>query len=80
MEEIISSISASMQEFETKQEVKSENIENIDSYQMTVFSYIIGLIIILLINAAPYAYYKYVKNKKVFSRSNTSLDSKSPIT
>lgn len=65
--EIISSISSSI--IKSSETNSSNNLVDNKlplSNQFTTFGFLIGLLLLVLINIGPYMYYKFVKNKKIF--------------
>ena len=41
--------------------------------QLSLLNYLLGLIILIMINIGPYAYYKFYKNKKILASNNTGI-------
>lgn len=45
-----------------------------------VIRYLLGFLLLIIINIGPYVYYKYVKKKRVSTKTNNNYDFKHSIT
>jgi hypothetical protein len=72
--QIENSISSSI--INSQSEINNTNKPSLNS-EFTTFGFMLGMILLVLINIGPYMYYKFIKNKKIFK--STGLEPKHTI-